>query len=97
MCGPQKAKQTKTEKKNTNEKSGIFLFGLFRDAPAAYGGSQGRGQIRAAAPGLHHCHNNTRSEPHLQPTPQLMATLDPQPTEQGQGSTHNLMVPSWIH
>ena len=25
-------------------------------------------------------------KPHLQPTPQLMATPDPQPTEQGQGS-----------
>ena len=25
------------------------------------------------------------SEPHLQPTPQLMAMPDPQPTEQGQG------------
>ena len=24
-------------------------------------------------------------EPRLQPTPQLMAVLDPQPTEQGQG------------
>ena len=28
----------------------------------------------AVATGLHHSHSNTRSEPHLQPTPQLMAT-----------------------
>ena len=31
-------------------------------------------------------HSNVRSEPRLQPTPQFMATLDPQPTEQVQGS-----------
>ena len=30
--------------------------------------------------------SNTRSELHLPSTPQLMATLDPQPTERGQGS-----------
>ena len=26
---------------------------------------------------LHHSHSNARSKPSLQPTPQLMATLDP--------------------
>ena len=46
-------------------------------APAAYGGSQARGRVRAVATGLHHNHSNARSEPHLQPTSQLMATLDP--------------------
>ena len=35
------------------------------------------GQTGAAATGLHHSHNNARSEPGLQPTPQLAATLDP--------------------
>ena len=50
----------------------------------AYGGSQARGGIGAAAASL--CRNNTRSEPSLQPTPQLMAMLGPQPTERGQGS-----------
>ena len=54
-----------------------FLFGLLRAARAAHGGSQARGRIRAAAIGLHHSHSNSRSEPHLQPTPQLTATLDP--------------------
>ena len=38
-----------------------------------------RGQIRAAAAGLHHSH--TRSEPLFQPIPQLAATLNPKPTE----------------
>ena len=68
----------------------LFLL-LFRGAPAAYGISQARGQIRAAAAGIHHSHNNTGSELHLWPTPQLMAMPDPQPTEQGQG--HVLMDP----
>ena len=54
----------------------LFFF-LFRAAPVAYGSSQARGRIRAIAAGLHHSHSNTRSEPHLQPTPQLMATPDP--------------------
>ena len=31
-----------------------------------------------------------RIEPHLQPTPQLIATPDPQPTEQGQESNLRL-------
>ena len=50
----------------------LFLF--FLAAPTAYGGSQIRGQI---GPGLHHSHGNAGSELHLQPTAQLMATLDP--------------------
>ena len=70
----------------------IYLFIYFaflpfsRAAPAAYGGSQARGRIGAVAAGLHHSHSNVGSEPHLQPTSQLMATLDPQTTEGGQGS-----------
>ena len=46
----------------------------------AYGSAQARGQIGAVAVGLHHSHSNSGSEPHLQPTPQLMATPDPLPT-----------------
>ena len=41
----------------------------------------------AAAASLHHSHSNAGYELHLQPIPQLMATLDPRPTEQGQGLT----------
>ena len=55
----------------------IYLFSLFRAAPMAYGGSQARGPIQAVAAGQHHSHSNSRSEPHLQCTPQLMATPDP--------------------
>ena len=53
------------------------LFAFSRAAPAAYGGSQARGLIRAAATGLCQSHSNAGSEPHLQPTPQLTATPDP--------------------
>ena len=53
------------------------LFAFSRVAPAAYGHSQARALIRAVATGLHQSHSNAGSEPSLQPTPQLTATLDP--------------------
>ena len=61
----------------------LFLFFYFclvafsRAAPEAYGSSQARGLIGAVAAGLHQSHSNAGSQPCLQPTPQLMATLDP--------------------
>ena len=74
----------------------ILPFCLFRATPMAYRGFQAKDPIRAVADGLCHSHSNTRSEPHLWPTPQLMATLDPQPTEWGQGS--NLQPhASWLY
>ena len=39
----------------------FFFFLLFRATPAAYGCSQARGLIRAAAAGLHHSHSNVGS------------------------------------
>ena len=39
----------------------FFCFLLFGTAPAAYGSSQARCWIRAAAAGLYHSHSNTRS------------------------------------
>ena len=41
----------------------FFFFGLSRAALVPYGGFEARGQIRAAAPGLHH--SIARSEPRL--------------------------------
>ena len=73
-----------------------LLFFFFRAALAAHGGSQARGLIGAAAAGLRHSHSNVESKPSLQPTPQFMATPDPQPTEQGQGSNHILVVTNQI-
>ena len=55
----------------------VCLFGLFRAAPTAYGGSQARGRIGAEAAGLHHSHSKWGFEKHLGPTPQLTAMLDP--------------------
>ena len=56
----------------------FFVFLRFSGAaPAAYGGSQAGGPIRAVAAGLHQSHSNLGSETHLQPTPQLTAMLDP--------------------
>ena len=52
----------------------FFFFLPFRASPSALGGSQARGLIGA---GLHQSHSNAGSEPHLRPTPQLMATPDP--------------------
>ena len=63
----------------------IYLFIYFRAAHVAYGSSQARSWIRAAAAGLHHSHSNARTEPPLQPTPQLMTMPDSQPIEQGLG------------
>ena len=54
-----------------------FFCLFFRAAPMAYGGSQARGQIGDIAAGLCHSHSKVRSEPCLQPIPQLTAMLDP--------------------
>ena len=55
----------------------IYIYSLFRATLATYGGSQARGRIGATAASLHHSHSNAGSKPHVQPTPQLMATPDP--------------------
>ena len=55
----------------------IYFFAISWAAPAAYGGSQARGRIGAAATSLRQSHSNAGSEPRLQPTPQLTATPDP--------------------
>ena len=65
---------------------GLIFFFLLMAAPAAYGSSQAKGGIWAAAGGLHHGYRNTGSKLHVQPTWQLEAMLAPQSTEQGQGS-----------
>ena len=57
-----------------------LFFCLFRAPPTAYGGSQPRGQIRAAAVSRCHSHSNAGSKPRLRPTPQLV-----QCQEWGQG------------
>ena len=55
----------------------LFIFVFLRAAFSAYGDSHARGLMGAVATGLHQRHSNVGSEPCLQPTPQLTATLDP--------------------
>ena len=45
-----------------HEDAGCLFVSLFRAEPVVYGSSQARGQITAAAVGLHHSHSNARSE-----------------------------------
>ena len=54
----------------------IWLFAISWAASEAYGGSQARGLIGAAATGLRQSHSNSGSELSLPPTPQLTATPD---------------------
>ena len=62
----------------TTARTHLFIFfSLFMSPPEAYGSSQARGRIRAAAAGVHHSHSNMGSKPRLWPIPQLMATPDP--------------------
>ena len=55
----------------------IIIFAFSRATPMAHGGSQARGLIGAVAAGHSHSHSNEGSEPSLQSTPELMASLDP--------------------
>ena len=43
----------------------VVVVAISWAAPAAYGGSQARGPIRAVATGLHQSHSNAGSEPRL--------------------------------
>ena len=63
----------------------FLTFCLFRATPLAYGGSQARSLIGAVASSLRQSHSNARSKLCLQPTSQLKAMPDPEPTERGQG------------
>ena len=55
----------------------VCLFAISKATSVAYGGSQARGPIGAAATSLCHSHSNMGSEPCLQCTPQLTAMPDP--------------------
>ena len=56
----------------------IYLFfAISWAAPTACGGFQARDRIRAVAASLCQSHSKLRSEPHMQPTPQLTAMPDP--------------------
>ena len=52
-----------------------FFFFFLGPCPMAYGSSQVRGHIGAAAASLHHSHSNARSEPSLQQHHQILTPL----------------------
>ena len=54
-----------------------FFFFPFPFRGETYGISQARGQIGAAAEGLHHSHSLAGSKPHLQPMLDLVAIPGP--------------------
>uniref|UniRef100_A0A8D1KG20 Adenosine deaminase n=1 Tax=Sus scrofa TaxID=9823 RepID=A0A8D1KG20_PIG len=58
-----------------------YYMPAIASAPVAYGSSQVRCRIGAAAAGLRHSHSSLGSEPRLQPAPQLMAVGDLTPDE----------------
>ena len=53
--------------------------------------------IGATAAGLHHSHSNMGSEPHLQPTPQLMEHWIFNPLMEARDRTRALMDTSQVH
>ena len=61
----------------------------------AHGSSQAR--VQAAAASLRHSHSNARSELHLRPTPQLMATQILNPLIEDRDQTCILMDTSRVH
>ena len=72
----------------------IFLI-FFRVAPMVCGRSQVRDLIGATTAGLQHSHSNSGCKPFLQPTPQLMATLDPRDSlSEARDGTCSLMITS---
>ena len=82
----------------TNLRSRFFLFFLlFRAALAAYGSSQARGQIGAAAVGLRHSHIHARSEPHLPPNHRSQQCWTRNPLSEARDGTHVLIDTSWLH
>ena len=72
------------------------LFAISWATPAAYGGSQARGLIEAAAAGLRQSHSNSGSELRLRPTPQLTQHQIVNPLSKARDQTRNLMVTSQI-
>ena len=80
----------------SNELLSQLYFFSFRAAPVAYGGSQARGQTRAAAAILHHSHSNSRSKPRLRHhSSQQRWILNP--LSEARDWTHILMDTNRVH
>ena len=70
---------------------------FFRATSVAYGSSQARDWIRASVTSLCYSHSNSRSEPCLWPTLQLVATQILIPLTKARNWTCILMDTSWVH
>ena len=68
-----------------------FYFVFLGPQHAAYGSSQARDPIGAAAAGLRYSHSNIRSEPRLWPSPQLTASWILNPLSKARDRTNVLM------
>ena len=76
----------------------FFLFpSLFRAAPVAYGGSQARGWIRAAAAGLSHSLSNSGSEPCSDLHHSSWQCWILNPLNEARDQTHNLVDITQVH
>ena len=71
-------------------------FFFFRAGLVACGSAQARVRNGSAAAGLHHSRNNSGSEPHVQPTPHLMATQI-LPLSEARDWTCILVDTSWVY
>ena len=65
---------------------------LFRATLVAYGSSQVRCPIGAAAAGLCHSHSSTRSKLHLLPTPHLSQSQNLNPLSKARDQTHIIRI-----
>ena len=75
----------------------IVVVAISWAPPAAYGGSQARGLIRAAAASLCLSHSHARPSDICDPGHSLWQCQILNPLSKGRDRTHNLMVPSRIH
>ena len=75
----------------------LYFFFFLRTTPVAYGGSRARGQIGAIEAHVCHSHGNARSEAHLQPMLQLVASWILNPLSEVRDWTSILRDTSRVH
>ena len=75
----------------------FFFFAISWTAPTAYGGSQARGRIGAAATDLRQSHSNAGSEPCLQPTPHGNTGYSPHCVRAGPGPSPSRFLVCFVN
>ena len=74
-----------------------YFFFLFRAILVAYGSSQARDQIGAAAADLYHSHSNTRSEPYCDLQHSLWQNQIPDPLSEARDQMRVLMDMGFLY